>query len=293
MRLMAGLIAMLATVYSATCVPFVRKDDSVRVLVFNIHAGKDAGGKDSLAQIGQLIRTTDADVVMLQEVDRGTNRSGKIDQLEALREATGFSAAFGRSLDYDGGQYGIAALARSGFIYNETIDLPVTPSQERAGGSHEPRVALLGIAVAPTGRLQTVSTHLDASATDAYRLHEVQGLLNVVRARVSTITPVLVGGDFNSEPDSAVIRRVHEAGLRDAWTECGRGDGLTYPADRPTKRIDYVFLGGTLRCTDARVLDTQISDHRPVLVTIAGASAMQAAERPGVNGGSSPLSTQR
>ena len=268
MRLTARVIAVAAALYSATCVPFVRKDDSIRVLVFNIHAGKDAGGTNNIAEVARLVRRTSADVVLLQEVDRGTNRSGRVDQLQTLMDATGFGGAFGRSLDYDGGQYGIAALARGGFIYSETVDLPVAPIQERAGGSHEPRAALLAVAVSALGRLQTLNTHLDASGTDSYRLQELEGVLNVVRARVSPQTPMLVGGDFNSEPDSAVVRRIRDTGLRDAWTECGRGDGLTYPAGAPVKRIDYVFLAGTLRCTAAEVIDTQISDHRPLLVTV-------------------------
>jgi endonuclease/exonuclease/phosphatase family metal-dependent hydrolase len=270
MRLATVVVALAAAAYSAACVPFVRKDDSVRVLVFNIHAGKDASGKDNIADVARLIRSTNADIALLQEVDRNTNRSGKVDQVQTLAAATGFSSAFGRSLDYDGGQYGIAALARHGFIYDETVALPVTPLQERAGGSHEPRAALLAVAASGLGRLQTINTHLDASGVDSYRRQEVEGVLNIVRARLSAVTPVLVAGDFNSEPDSAVVSRLRDSGLRDAWTECGRGDGFSYPADRPTKRIDYVFLGGTLRCTAAEVLDTQVSDHRPLLVTLAG-----------------------
>jgi endonuclease/exonuclease/phosphatase family metal-dependent hydrolase len=270
MRLTAAVAALAAAIYSATCVPFVRKDDSVRVLVFNIHAGKDAAGKDNIADVARLVQSTRADVALLQEVDRNTNRSGHVDQVQALANATGFSWAFGRSLDYDGGQYGIAALARHGFIYNETFPLPVTPVQERSGGSHEPRAALLGVAASGLGRLQTINTHLDASGTDAYRRQEVEAVLNIVRSRLSAVTPVLVAGDFNSEPDSAVVSRLRDTGLRDVWAECGRGDGFTYPADRPTKRIDYVFLSGTLRCTAAEVIDTQVSDHRPLLVTLAG-----------------------
>jgi endonuclease/exonuclease/phosphatase (EEP) superfamily protein YafD len=79
---------------------------------------------------------------------------------------------------------------------------------------------------------------------------------------------VLVGGDFNAEPDSRVLDRLRAAGLRDAWAECGQGAGLTYPAAAPVKRIDYVFLTGVLACTSARVIDTTISDHRPLLVTV-------------------------
>jgi endonuclease/exonuclease/phosphatase family metal-dependent hydrolase len=247
---------------------FVRKDHSLRVMVFNIHAGKDAAGKDNLADLAALVRTTRADVVLLQEVDRGTNRSGKVDQVQALMTGTRFSAVFGKSLDYDGGQYGIAALARRGFFFNETIDLPVTPAQSRAGGSHEPRAALLASAITSAGRLQVLTTHLDPSADDTYRLQEAQQVINIVRARTSNETPVLVGGDFNAEPDSAVIRKLRDAGFRDAWTECGRGDGFTYPADQPAKRIDYLFLTGLLQCTAAEVVDMKISDHRPVLVTL-------------------------
>jgi endonuclease/exonuclease/phosphatase (EEP) superfamily protein YafD len=66
-----------------------------------------------------------------------------------------------------------------------------------------------------------------------------------------------------------VIGKLRGMGLRDAWTECGQGDGFTYPADQPTKRIDYLFLSGMLRCTAAEVIDTRISDHRPLLVTLA------------------------
>ena len=242
----------------------------MRVLVFNIHAGKDATGKDNVQELAALIRTTAADIVLLQEVDRGTNRSGKVDQLRAVMDATRFGGVFGRSLDYDGGQYGIAALSRRGFGFNETIDLPVTPAQTRAGGSHEPRAALVASALTRHGRLQVLTTHLDASADETYRLQEAQTVLNIVRARASDDTPVLVGGDFNAEPDSAVIRKLRDGGLRDAWADCGRGDGFTYPADQPRKRIDYIFLTGTLTCTAAEVIDTRISDHRPVLVTIQG-----------------------
>ena len=267
-RLFAAVV--LGSAFASACVPFVRKDTSLRVMVFNIHAGKDASGNDNIAGLAALIRSTRTDLVLLQEVDRGTNRSGKVDQLEALTRATTFGGVFGKSLDYDGGQYGIAALARRGFVFDETIDLPVSPAQTRAGGSHEPRAALLASAITRRGRLQILTTHLDPSADETYRLQEARLVLNIVRARASAETPMAVGGDFNAEPDSTVVRTLLDGGLRDAWTECGRGDGLTYPADQPRKRIDYLFLTGTLRCTAAEVLDTQISDHRPLLVTLTG-----------------------
>lgn len=260
-------LAAAAVLCTAACVPFTQAPTSLSVLVFNVHAGKDAAGKDSVQAISDLIRSIDPDLVLLQEVDRGTKRSGNVDQVQAYVDGTTYPGIFGRSLDYDGGTYGIAALSREGFVFDRTWPLAVEPTQERAGGSHEPRVALLMVARTRLGNLQAATTHIDASGTDQYRLQEVAQLLIPVKARLAPDRPVLIGGDFNAEPNSAVIQKLRDAGLRDAWAECGQGDGFTYPADTPRKRIDYVFLTGSLRCTAARVIDTQISDHRPLLVT--------------------------
>ena len=117
------------------------RGDTVTVLVFNIHAGKDADGKDNLDAVAQLAGEVGADLVLLQEVDRLTRRSGNVDQVTVLANRTRFAPAFGRSLDYDGGRYGIAALSRHGVVAQFTEALPVKPVQARAGGSYEPRAA--------------------------------------------------------------------------------------------------------------------------------------------------------
>ncbi len=266
-RIIRVFLVLLA---AGACVPFQRHASVLHVLVYNMHAGKDAAGQPNLQQVSELVRTTHADLVMLQEVDRGTRRSGNLDQLQVLMDGTRLGGVFGRTLDYDGGAYGIAMLSRGGFLFDNTLPLQVTPAQARAGGSHEPRGALLTVAATPIGRLYAMTTHLDASREDAYRLQEAAEVIAFVKARLSNETPLLLGGDFNSEPDSAVQQKLRLAGLRDAWTECGHGDGLTYPADKPVKRIDYLFLTATLHCTDARVVETQASDHRPLLVTVNG-----------------------
>lgn len=264
-----GLLLVLGLA-EAACLPFARQPDGVHVLVFNIHAGKDAKGRDNLSEVAHLVRTTKSDLVLLQEVDRGTARSGGVDQLKVLSDATGREGAFGRTLDYDGGQYGIAALSRRGFSHAETRPLPVRPVQTRAGGSHEPRGAQVLVASTRHGSLLAFNTHLDASGDDAYRLQEVEMLLQYVRARIAANAPVVVGGDFNAEPESPVIKRMLAAGLRDVWAECGRGDGFTYPSAQPVKRIDYLFVNAPLRCTRALVVQSETSDHKALLVTLTG-----------------------
>ena len=267
--LMGGLQVVVLCSVLAGCSITHRPAPPVRVLVLNMHAGKDASGADNLQRISDLVRSNSPDVVLLQEVDRGTKRSGGVDQLARLRETTGYDGAFGASLvAYDGGQYGIAVLSRRPVASQLTIPLPISPAETRAGGSHEPRVALVAL-TNMGGRVmwRIVNTHLDP-ADEAAREQEVASLLTVTREQAATGSPFLTGGDFNSTPDSPVQQSLKAAGLRDAWIECGKGDGFTYPANVPAKRIDYLFLAGQLRCSQAQVLDTTLSDHRPLLVTI-------------------------
>lgn len=243
---------MIAVLLLASCA-------SVRILTYNIHAGKDATGAANLQRVASIVRSTTADIVLLQEVDRNTQRSGDVDQVAELARLTGMRAEFGKSLDYQGGEYGIAILSRWPIVAHETIPLHIEPPQVRAGGSTEPRVALLVTVQSPRGELRIVNTHLDASREDGYRMQEVPQVLAAAHDAIA-------GGDFNAEPDSRVHDAVMRAGMRDAWLQCGHGQPLTFPASVPRKRIDYVFLHG--RCKSATVIDTDASDHRPLLVIV-------------------------
>lgn len=270
---------VVVLVFLAACAPARpgagRDESSIRVLVYNIHAGKDAAGVDNLAGVAGIVRDTRADVVLLQEVDRGTRRSGGVDQVAVLAQRTGFRAIFGKTLDYDGGGYGIAILSRWPTSGDTLIHLPIEPPQARAGGSYEPRGAQRVRIASPLGTLVVFNTHLDASRDDNYRRQEGRTISALVADARASNSLVLAGGDFNSEPESAVQVALRASAMRDAWTECGTGPALTYPADSSVKRIDYLFLTGPLACSSARVLNTQVSDHRPVLFTVTQATRMR------------------
>lgn len=243
------------------------KTIAITVLVLNMHAGMDANLRDNLGRVASLIRDTRADVVLLQEVDRQTRRSRRVDQLAVLARLTGLASLFGRTLDYDGGTYGIAVLAK-GDVGGSIVALRVDPPQARAGGSTEPRGVLVSTVTLKNGAtIRVLNTHLDASREDHYRLQEVDRLLATV-AGLPREQPLIVGGDFNATPDSEAYARLLRGGLRDAWQGCGAGDGLTYPAAAPIKRIDYLFLGPGVECAAAEILPFDGSDHRPVLVRL-------------------------
>ena len=172
---------------------------------------------------------------------------------------TGMHGAFGKSLDYQGGEYGIAVLSRWPFDAQETVPLRVDPPQARSGGSVEPRVALL----AETDGIRIINTHIDASREDTWRLQEIESLIPIAKRAYQGA--VIAGGDLNSEPGSEVQRRLRAAG----FVDCDAGAGLTYPANVPVKRIDYLYMIRGSRCRSARVLESQASDHRAVLFEVS------------------------
>ncbi|MGI9075704.1 MAG: endonuclease/exonuclease/phosphatase family protein [Gemmatimonadaceae bacterium] len=241
----------------------------LRVLVYNIHAGKDRAGVDNLQRTARMVLDSAADIALLQEVDSATERSGRTDQLAEIQRLTGFHGTFGGTLNYQGGAYGIAVISRFPIVKHSVIRLPVTPGQERAGGSYEPRGVLHATILVGRVTIDVLNTHLDASADDSYRRQEAATLVRITRKLTKRGARVLLGGDLNSTPESAIHAMLEETtGLRDAWPACGSGDGFSYPETKPTKRIDYLLISKSMRCTEARVLESGISDHRPVLFRV-------------------------
>jgi endonuclease/exonuclease/phosphatase family metal-dependent hydrolase len=247
---------------TAACASAGKPDaTNLTVLVYNIHAGKDANRVDNLARVSQIIRDSRADIVLLQEVDRKTTRSGNIDQVAKLEELTGFFGAFGKTIDWQGGDYGIAILSRWPIVRDTLVHLPVNPPEPR---SYEARGALRTVIESPLGTLRVINTHLDASGSDSFRIQQAPTLLRVARSS-GDVVATFIGGDFNSEPTSSVHAMVAAAGWHDTFAECSSDNGFSWPEDKPRKRIDYLWYKGLLRCVDAKVLDTNASDHRPVL----------------------------
>lgn len=243
-----------------------RRDTTHTIVSFNIRAGTDLEGRPNLDRVAALLDTLNADVVLLQEVDRGTRRSGGVDQLAELRRLTGMHGRFGRAIDFDGGEYGIGLLSR--WPVAETAVVPLTAGLpgDLADPAYEARVLLYVVLDSPWGSLPVLNTHLGTGAGGTYRRQELVGLLAELHRRAGRSGMAIVGGDFNARPESDEIAAV-TLSLRDAWSLCGDGPGWTFRSDEPTRRIDYIFLRAA-DCTAARVPATTISDHRPLVVEV-------------------------
>jgi endonuclease/exonuclease/phosphatase family metal-dependent hydrolase len=167
--------------------------------------------------------------------------------------------AFAHNLDYQGGQYGVAILSRLSIQKIDHRKYENTREAERRG--------MIRIEIKLDNKtINFVTTHLDYQYEDG-RLFETEQMLNFLEGVKG---PLIVVGDFNDEPTGGAYKLMLTR-FRDAWIDGkGKEAGFSYPADKPTKRIDYVFTrqSDRIRAKKSWVVDTLASDHRPLVVEL-------------------------
>jgi endonuclease/exonuclease/phosphatase family metal-dependent hydrolase len=228
-------------------------------MTYNIHVGVGMDKKLDLKRIAEVINQERADVVGLQEVDRGVKRTQQIDEIVELAKLTRMEYAFAYNLDYQGGHYGVAVLSRFPIMAIDHRRYGNTREKERRG--------LIRVELNVNNRIVNfVTTHLDYQYEDG-RVYETRQLL---QALDGVKGPLIVVGDFNEVPGAEAHRMMTEK-FRDAWTESRAvGEGLSYPADKPANRIDYIFyrIDDPVRAGRAWTINTLASEHLPVVADL-------------------------
>lgn len=214
-----------------------------------------------LERTADVLRAVGPDLIGLQEVDRGVERSGSMDQATELGRLLDMTPVFGAFMEYQGGQYGMAILS----------DLPVARSWEiELPEGQEPRIALAAEVVLSGGdTIVALNVHFDWIDDDADRFRQASALTRVLDALPH---PWILLGDFNDEPGSRTLDLFHQRA-----TEATKAEGhrFTFSTDDPRKEIDFVFAAPASgwNVLEARVVDERVaSDHFPVAVELVRSS---------------------
>lgn len=221
----------------------------MRVMTYNIRGGWGMDGQWSTERIAEVVLEQAPDILCLQEVHQRLPQSRFVDQPGRLQKALGLPVVFQANLRLGVGAYGLALVSRYPVNSVQNHLLPSTREQ---------RGALQVNLTTPTGLLTVFCTHWGLNGAERER----QGarLAELVDAVAG---PVLVCGDFNEGPEAAGISALRSrADLADADADLNR---LTYPADTPAARIDYVLYSPSLTLQAVAPVSSQASDHFPVV----------------------------
>ena len=252
----------------------------MRLATFNILHGQSlTDGLVDVDRFAAAVRTLDADVLALQEVDRGQPRSHGADLAEVAAAAMGatsyryvatmtgappaWSPATG-DLAPDGPSYGIALLSRHPVRTWRPLRLPVLhgrvpvllPGSPRPTVVRdEPRAGIAAVLDTPDGPITVVTTHL--TLVPGWNVLQLRHLVRHVR---DLPRPLVVLGDLN---------------LGGAWPARATGmrplvNARTIPVAAPVRQLDHILGTGAVRPTsDGSGLDLGMSDHRALAVDIA------------------------
>lgn len=240
--------------------------DRLRLLTFNVQAGIGtsryadyftgswkhvvAHGRslENIERIARVVRSFD--VVVLQEVDGGSLRSGNVNQLRHMAALGGFSFAH-QQLNRNLGRLGqFSNGLLSGFAPYRVEDhrLPGLPG----------RGAIIAHYGHPDEPLVVVGVHL--ALGEKHRNEQLAYLHRQLRSQKH----VVMLGDFNCHLESLRNSPMSELSM-DTVAE----DLCTYPSWAPDRHIDHILVSPTLKPVRTEVLDhCRLSDHLPLSAEI-------------------------
>lgn len=253
----------------------------IRFATFNVLSGRGPAAAFDASRFQAAIAALDADVLVLQEVDRDQPRSGQADLTELAAEAMGVEhrvfapALYGtpgrrwRRAGNDarpGPAYGNALVSRFPLLDVEVVRMPAAPvvvplfvpGHGVIAAREEPRVAVVArIGTGIGDGVTVVGTHLPFVPG----WNRIQ-LRRLVQALAPRPDPLLLLGDLN-------LRGRTPARVT-GWTPLASAP--TFPVERPRWQLDHALLRGDparfgeVVATAAVPLD--VSDHRALTVDV-------------------------
>jgi len=251
----------------------------MRLATFNILHGRSlTDNQVSVEGLARAVRSLDADVLALQEVDRNQPRSHGADLTAVAAEAMGavdhrFVAALSGSPGAtwvaatgaeqpDAAAYGIALLSRHPVTAWEIVRLPElrAPVPMRFHGTRkptlvrdEPRVAMAAEIESPEGTITVVNTHLTF-----IRWWNRRQLRYLVRSLAPARRPLVLMGDLNLGPALASsLTGMHALAAHPP-----------FPADEPREQLDHVLADGPVHAQASAARRLALSDHQALVVDL-------------------------
>ncbi len=233
------------------------------LMTYNVHSCRSPRMEPTLDEIAKLIRSHAPDVVALQELDRGLERTDGIDQIGELAERTDMESVFSPLVHREEGEYGFGFLYRKSLrkLSSETLLLPkAQPGNEQRG--------LLRLELSVLGEEITVfNTHLSTNGRE--QTQQLSILLEHVMNAHEKDRSLALLGDFNAVQGSRSRRRLarhlHVCLPRQVFP-------ATFPSRRPLFLLDSIYVNDKLEKVSAEIprspMARTASDHLPVLAKV-------------------------
>lgn len=223
----------------------------LKLMTYNMHRGIGRDGRLDLDAIVDVIQSSEAEVIALQEVERYSIRTGFQDQIKQLSNKTEMNYSFGKSTNILNGEYGNGLLSKYPIEEYEVYDLP---------SLNEQRTVLRTVINVNGSRLVVYNTHLGLKAS------ERQEQLDFIMQMISEETmEYILMGDLNSMIEH--LKTITD-NMKDSAANSDKAQQSTFEEDGVHGRIDYIFVSPNIKTEGYDVVLSDASDHYPVISSI-------------------------
>jgi endonuclease/exonuclease/phosphatase family metal-dependent hydrolase len=224
----------------------------IRVMTYNIRGGLGMDGQRSISRIADVVNAHSPDIVCFQEMHQRTPAVGlSRDQSRQLERLLRMPTVFQRNFNLGFGGEGIGIASRFPIL---SVRRHFLPSVRERRGLLEMQVQT------PAGTLNVFCTHWGLNAQE--RFEQARATAQIIK---QTSPLRVLCGDLNDHPTSLCLQELSFA------TDLYGGahpDVPTFPSTAPHVKIDYVLCSPELRIESATVIDSQASDHCPLLTEL-------------------------
>lgn len=259
---------------------------NLKVMTYNIASGRCyedtskinslGGAPRDLTRCGDVIKEISPDICGINEINHYLSDTQPIkNQPEYLSEYTGLcSYAFGKAklIESGGGRdYGNAILSRYPIISTEILSIP-DPAIIDENKYYETR-SITKVKFDIAGGITVLQTHMGlAIAESKNAVYKIFAALDEIDG------PVILMGDFNMRPSNILIdmlrERLFDTALIRPDEYLPTFPSYVYPegyetCDKsPACKIDYIFVSEHFKTLSFEVIDTSVSDHRPIIAEL-------------------------
>jgi len=244
----------------------------LRILTYNIHKGFNAGNRHFvLHQIREALRTADADLLFLQEMQgEHRHREKKIanwpdrSQFEFIAEDLWPFYIYGKNAVYDAGHHGNAILSKHPFEGSENINVSPFPWASRS--------MLHGVVRIPQSARDVHIVCIHFGFLGKERRLQIGKLCERIDSHVPHDAPLIVAGDFNDWLGQAEHLFHEHLGLQEVFRKTHGRYARTFPSWLPLLQMDRIYYRGLTPVSCER-LDRapwyKLSDHAPLLASFS------------------------
>lgn len=250
----------------------------IRVVSWNIARGS------KLDEITDFLLRANADLVLLQEVDKHARRTARCNIAAYLAQKLRMNYAFGvefqelaQSSPDAPAHHGQATLSRwplygprvlrfsrqSNYWYPKWWIPSLPPFQRRLGG----RMALLSHAIIGELKVALYNLHLESRGGDDLRRSQLREVLDET-LRYDIDVPVIVAGDFNFDVTRRGNGVVNETGFHNPFLDRRLRTAQAHSFGR-SNRIDWILTRGPIIPVSPKIDHAlSASDHYPLSLTL-------------------------